>query len=142
MEEWDQWSADSRDIGPMRCIAQDAMALEEDTEFYTYARDHDLTVNEVVYYLNAYEAGSEVGLEAIRNPDIIPPDQARRSIRQISRMLEDHCQGELPYRFPEEGIAVGLYHIQQRANGDEYLFLICQLRMTVATGQWQLYWMR
>jgi len=142
MEEWDQWSADNRDIATMRRIAQDAMAFEDDTEFYTYAGDHHLTVNEIVYYLNAYEAGGDVGLEAIRNPDIIPPDQARRAIKSISRILDDHFQGELPYRLTDEGTAVGIYEIQQRANCYEYLFPICQLRMTVATSQWHLYWMR
>ncbi|MEA3377916.1 MAG: DUF3024 domain-containing protein [Chloroflexota bacterium] len=142
MEEWHQWSADNRSLETMRRIAEDAMAFEDDGEFYTYAEEHQLTVNEVVYYLNAYEAGGDVGLEAIRNPDIIPPDEARRAIKKIAGMLDDHFEGELPYRLTDEGTAIGIYHVQQRMNGERYLFPICQLRVTLATRQWHLYWMR
>ena len=73
LQEWDQRTADNRDLQTMRHVALDALQFEDDDAFYTYARDHHLTVDEVVYYLNAYEAGGDVGLEAIRNPDIIPP---------------------------------------------------------------------
>lgn len=142
MEEWNQRTADNRDIETMRRIAQDAMEFEENDEFYTYARDHHLTVNEVVYYLNAYETGGDVGLEAICNPGIIPPDDAQRAIKKIAKILDEHFRGKLPYRLTHEGTAIGIYKIQQRRNGDKYLFPICQSRMTLATRQWHLYWMR
>jgi hypothetical protein len=51
-------------------------------------------------------------------------------------------QGRLPYRLTDEGTAVGLYEIQERWNGDKYLFPICQFRLTLASQQWHLYWMR
>ena len=57
-------------------------------------------------------------------------------------MLDDHFEGRLPYRLTDEGTALGVYEIQQRMNGDKYLFPICQLRLTVASRQWHLYWMR
>jgi hypothetical protein len=143
MDEWDQWTADNRDIETMRRIALDAMEFEDDdAAFYDYADEHNLTVNEVAYYLNAYEAGGEAGLEAIRNPDIIPPDVARRAIKTIAKVLDAHFEGRLPYRLTDEGTAIGVYEIQQRRNRDKYLFPICQLRLTLASRQWHLYWMR
>ena len=68
MEEWDQWVADNRSLEMMRQIALDAMSFGEgnDDAFYDYAEEHDLTMNEVAYYLNACEYGGEAGLEAIR----------------------------------------------------------------------------
>ena len=142
MEEWNQWVADNRHIDTMRRIALDALQFEEDDDFYIYAEDHHLTVDEVVYYLNAYQAGGDAGLEAIRNPDIIPPAVARAAIKTIAGMLDAHFEGLIPYRLTDEGTAVGVYHIQERMNGDRYLFPICHLRLTLATGQWHLYWMR
>ena len=143
MDEWNQWTADNRDIETMRRIALDAIELrDDDAAFYDYADEHNLTVNEVAYYLNAYKAGGEAGLKAIRNPDIIPPDVARRAIKTIAKMLDAHFEGRLPYRLTDEGTAIGVYEIQQRRNGDKYLFAICQLRLTLASRQWHLYWMR
>ena len=88
MEEWDQWRADNRSLKSMRQIALDAMAFEEDDAeaFYDYAEEHDLTVNEVAYYLNAYEYGGDAGLEAIRNP-------APGSAHHPSRRRADGDQG-------------------------------------------------
>ena len=57
-------------------------------------------------------------------------------------MLDAHFEGLIQYRLTDEGTGVGVYHIQERTNGDRYLFPICQLRLTLATGQWHLYWMR
>jgi len=142
MNEWNQWRADNRSLETMRRVAEDALRFEDDGDFYTYAEEHRLTVNEVVYYLNAYEAGGDAGLEAIRNPDIIPPDVARAAIKTIAGMLDAHFEGLIQYRLTDEGTGVGVHHIQERTNGDRYLFPICQLRLTLATGQWHLYWMR
>ena len=142
MTDWNQWRADNRSLETMRRVAQDALAFEDADAFYTYAEEHQLTVDEVVYYLNAYEAGGDTGLEAIRNPDIIPPDIARAAIKTMTGMLDVHFQGLIPYRLTDEGTAVGVYDIQERMNGDRYLFAVCQLRLTLATGQWHLYWMR
>jgi hypothetical protein len=36
----------------------------------------------------------------------------------------------------DEGIAIGVYEIQQRRNGDKYPFPICQLRLSLASNQW------
>jgi hypothetical protein len=143
MEEWDQQRADSRSIETMRRIALDVMQLGDDDEaFYDYAAEHNLTVNEVVYYLNAYEAGGDAGLQAIRVPDIIPREVARRAIKTIAATLDDHFQGRLPYRITDEGTAIGIHEIKQRMSGEKYLFEICQLRLTVDSNQWHLYWMR
>ena len=142
MTEWNQWTADNRSLETMRQVAEDALRFEDDGEFYTYAEQHQLTVDEVAYYLNAYEAGGDAGLEAIRNPDIIPPDAARGAIKTIDGMLAAHFEGLIPYRLTDEGTAAGVYHIQERTNGDRYLFPTCQLRLTLATRQWHLYWMR
>ena len=77
-EEWDPWVANNRDLATMQRIALEATELGDDPwAFHSYAKEHKLTVNEVVYYLNAYEYGGVAGLEAIRNPDIIPPNVAR-----------------------------------------------------------------
>ena len=142
-DEWDQHTTDSRSVETMRRIALDAMRFkDDDAAFYTYAASHNLTVNEVVYYLNAYEAGGDAGLQAIRNPDIIPPQVAQRAIKTIAATLDAHFQGRLPYRITDEGTAIVVYEIQQRRNGEKYLFPICQLRLTLASNQWHLYWMR
>jgi hypothetical protein len=62
MEEWDQQLADSHSIETMRRIARDAMCFgDDDAAFYTCVDQHKLTVNEIVYYLNAYEAGGDDG---------------------------------------------------------------------------------
>jgi hypothetical protein len=93
MEEWDQRRAESRSIEEMRQIALDALQFGDDDEaFYTYAARHNLTVDEVVYYLNAYEAGGDVGLQAIRAPDIIPQAGDRL-------LLNDHH----PFVIPQGG---------------------------------------
>jgi hypothetical protein len=127
----------------MRRIALDALEFkDEDAAFYRHAAQHDLTINEVVYYLNAYEYGGDAGLEAIRNPDIIPPKLARRSIKSIAGLVDDRFQGRLPYRLTDEATGIGLYEIQTRMNGDRYLFPICQFRLTLASHWWHLYWMR
>ncbi len=142
MAEWDQRIADSRSVVKMRRIAQEAMQFgDDDAAFYAYADQHKLTLNEVVYYLNAYEAGGDVCLCALRAPDIIPPDVARRARKTIAAML-DEWSPDLPYRITDEGTAIGVYEIRQRRSGDEYLFPVFQLRLTVASMHWHLYWMR
>lgn len=143
-EDWNQQRADWRSIDTMRQIALDAQKLGQDWEaFEKYAAEHQLTINEVVYYLNAYEYGGEAGLRAIHAPDIIPPDVAREAIKTITKMLDQHFQDRIPSRLTDEGIGIGLYEIQQRwQTGDKYLFPICQLRLTLASNQWHLYWMR
>ena len=143
MKEWNQWVADSRSIETMRNIALDALEFEEDDgAFYDYAQKHNLSINEVSYYLNAYEYGGEVGLRAIHNPDIIPPDVAREAIKTIAATLDAEFEGRLSYRLTDEGTAIGVYRIQERMNGDKYLFPICQLRLTLEGRIWHLYWMR
>lgn len=143
MHEWDQWRADSRSIETMRRIALDVLEFgENDARFYAYAEEHGLSVNEVAYYLNAYEYGGEPGLWAIRNPDIIPPEVARGAIKTIAATLDEHFQGQLPYRLTDEGTGIGIYEIQERQNGEKYLFSICQFRLTLEGRMWHLYWMR
>ena len=59
-EEWDQERADFRSFESVRLIALDVLDFADDDDpvvWYAYAAQHHLTVNEVVYYLNAYEAG-------------------------------------------------------------------------------------
>ena len=142
LDEWNQWSADNRSIETMRRLAEDMMRIEDDSDLYVYAAEHHLPANELVYYLNAYEAGGDAGLEAIRNPDIIPPEVARAAIKTIAGILDAHFEHRLPYRLTDEGTAIGVYQIQERDDGDRYLFRICQLRLTLATHQWHLYWLR
>jgi len=67
---------------------------------------------------------------------------ARVAIKTIAKILDAHFEGKLPYRLTDEGTAVGLYEIQERMNGDRYLFAICQFRVTLANDQWHLYWKR
>ena len=143
-DEWDQEFASSRSIEDMRRIALDALRFgDDDAEFYTYAAQHGLTVNEIVYYLNAYEAGGDAGLQAIRCPDIIPPNIAQQAIKTIAATLDRHFEGRMPYRLTDEGTAIGVYEIQERWQSNEkYLFEICQFRLTLETNQWHLYWFR
>ena len=142
-EEWNQRRAERRSLETMRRVALDAMDFDDDTAaFYAYAEEHHLTVNEVVYYLNAYEYGGEAGLQAIRNPDILPPELARRAIKTIAETLDAHFQGQLPYRITDEGTAIGVHETRQRMSGEKYLFAICQFRLTLDTNHWHLYWMR
>jgi hypothetical protein len=144
MDEWNQQRADNRDMATMRQIAVEAQQLGDDwLAFEKFAAGHGLTVNEVVYYLNAYEYGGEAGLRAIHAPEIIPSDLARRAIKQIAETLDHYFQGRLPYRLTDEGIAIGLYEIKQRwRSQDKYLFAICQFRLTTDPNRWHLYWMR
>jgi hypothetical protein len=143
-DEWDQERASQRSIEEMLRIAQDAEKFAEDegAAYEAYAKQNKLTVNEIVYYLNAYEAGGVDGLQAIRNPDIIPPDTARNAIKTIERTLAKHFESGPPLRITDEGTAIGLYEIQQRSNGEKYLFEICQFRLTVEKHLWHLYWIR
>ena len=142
MDAWNQQIADSRSIVKMRRIAQEAMRFgDDDAAFYAYADQHKLTVSEIVYYWNAYEAGGDEGLCALRAPDIILPEVARRACKTIDAMLKE-WSADLPYRTTDEGTAVGIYEIKKRRNGEKHFFAICQLRLTVASMHWHLYWMR
>ncbi len=124
-EQWDQFQASSRAFTTMQQIALDVAPLIDDVDaLEQYARREQLTVNELVYYCNAYEYGGDEGLEAIRNPDIIPADIARHAIRQIDKILTK--AGAVPYRLTDEGSAVGVYQIMTRSNGDRYLQPVCQ----------------
>lgn len=72
-EEWDPWRANNRSLATMRHIALEALKFkEEDAAYYRYAAEHNLTINEVVYYLNAYEYGGDAGLEASAIPISFP----------------------------------------------------------------------
>lgn len=138
-DEWNQWQASSRSLETMRQIVQEVTPIiDDDWELEQYAHRHHLTINEIVYYFNAYEYGSDVGLEAIRSPDIIPPDVARQALKTIGKALQDYG----PLRLTDEGTGLGVYQIQQRANGDRYLFPVCQFRLTLKDRKWHLYWMR
>ncbi len=143
-DEWDQSRVERTSIEMMRRIATDIMQLdqEDDDALYAYAAEHQLTVNEAVYYLNAYEFGGDAGLRAIRNPEIIPPEVARRAAKTVARILDDHFQGRMSFRITDEGTAIGVYEIQERMDGEKYLFAICQLRLTLDRNRWHLYWMR
>ncbi len=51
MEEWNQKSAERRDLETMRRIAQDALEFgDDDRAFDRYAGEHMLTVNEIAYF--------------------------------------------------------------------------------------------
>jgi hypothetical protein len=126
----------------MRRIAQEALALPDDYDpLYPYAVAHGLTVNEVVYYLNAYEAGKDDGLRALVEPDIIPEDIARRVVQTIDAALREHFPEGGSHRITDEGTAIGVFEIQHRWQTQEpYLFPACQFRLT--GKKWHLYWMR
>ena len=143
-DEWDQDRASRRSIETMLQIAQDAQKFAEDEgpAYEAYAKRNKLTVNEIVYYLNAYMAGGIDGLQAIRNPDIIPAETTRRAIKTIEKTLAEHFAGYASLRITDEGTAIGVYEIQQRMDGEKYLFPDCQFRLTVEKGLWHLYWMR
>jgi hypothetical protein len=105
----------------MQRIALEAIELgDAPWAFHEYAREQGLTVNEVVYYLNAYEYGGVAGLEAIRNLDIIPLDVARGAIEAIGAALDAHFEWPLSYRLTDEGTGIGVYQIQERMNGDRF----------------------
>ena len=142
-EEWDPWIANNRDLETMPRIVLEAAELGDNAwAFHEYAKEQGLTVNEVVYYLNAYEYGGVAGLAAIRNPGIIPPDIARGAIEEIGEALDAHFTWPMAYRLTDEGMSIGVYQIQERMNGDRYLFPICQFRLTLKGKMWHLYWMR
>jgi len=142
--EWDQSRVERTSIETMRRIATDIMQLdqEDDDALYAYAAEHQLTVNEAVYYLNACQFGGDAGLRAIRNPEIIPPEVARRTAYTVAGMLDDHFQGRVPCRITDEGTAIGVCEIREGIDGPDYLFPICQLRLTRDPHRWHLYWQR
>ena len=144
MEEWNQARASNRRIEDMQRIAMDALEFADDEgpAFERYAQKNRLTLNEVVYFLNAYEAGGLAGLQAIRNPDIIPADVAQNAVRVIKKMLNTDIGARVPLRITDEGTAIGVHEIQQRGNGDQYLFPTCQFRLSIEENIWHLYWMR
>ncbi len=72
------------------------------------------------------------------NPDIILPDAARQALKTIGKALQEYG----PLRLTDEGTGLGVYQIQQRANGDRYLFPVCQFRLTLKGRKWHLYWIR
>ena len=139
--DWDQHRADRRSLEDMRQIALDALKLD-DQGFYTYARKHKIPINKIVYYFNVYEAGGDVGLQAVRAPDIIPPEVARRAIRIITKAVDRFLEDRIPFRVTDEGTGIGVYEIWQRMDSDIFLFAVRQFRLTLATHQWHLYWMR
>jgi hypothetical protein len=143
-QEWDQERASRRSLEEMRRIAAEVEPfLDDDTsELERYARQNELTINEIVYYANAYEYGGDEGLAAIRNPDIIPEDVARRAVRLIAKDVGNFLAPYNTCRVTDEGTAIGLYQVQTRMNGERYLFAICQFRLTLESAHWHLYWMR
>jgi len=142
-QDWDQERATRRSLDDMRRISTDVAAFIDDTsDLERYARKQGLTINEIVYYFNAYEAGGDEGLEAIRNPDIIPADVARNAVKLVTKTLDGFLASGNTCRVTDEGTAIGVYEIQERMNGDRYLFSICQFRLTLDSAHWHLYWMR
>ena len=142
-QEWDQERATRNSLSTMRSIALEVAAFIDDTdELERYARQHGLTINELVYYFNAFEYGGDEGLEAIRNPDIIPERIAYEAVKIAAKTLGDFLAPYNACRVTDEGTAIGVYQIQTRANGDRYLFPTCQLRLTLESAHWHLYWMR
>ena len=140
-DRWDQFQAGSRAFATMKRVALDVAPFVDDPEaLEQYARRKQLTVNEVIYYFTAFEYGGDEGLEAIRNPDILPEDLARQIIRQIEKAFAK--AGAASYRLTDEGTTIGVYQIMTRSNGDRYLEPVCQLRVTLTTNHWHLYWMR
>jgi hypothetical protein len=116
-DEWNQWQASSRGLATMRqactersrSIVQEVTPIiDDDWELERYARQHHLTINEIVYYSNAYEYGGDDELEAIRNPDIIPPEVARQALKTIGKTLQNYG----PLRLTDEGTGLGVYQIQ------------------------------
>lgn len=129
----------------MRRIATDVESFIDDddtSDLERYARQQQLTINEIVYYANAYEYGGDEGLAAIRNPDIIPEDMARNGVKLITKIIGDFLAAYNVCRLTDEGTALGVYEIQTRMNGDRYLFAVCQFRLTLESGHWHLCWMR
>ena len=134
-EEWNQRRAEERSLDTMCQIALNALDFgDDDKALQQYAAKNKLTVNEVLYYLNAYQYGGEPGLKAVKSPDIIPPEIARRSLKTIAKALDKHLQGRLAYRLTDEGTALGLYEIRQRwQSKQKFLFPVAQFRLTVAS---------
>ena len=98
-DEWNQWQASSRSLETMRQIVQEVTPIVDDNwELEQYAHRHHLTINEIVYYFNAHEYGGDDGLEAIRNPDIIPPDMARQALKIIGKALQDYGPNKIAPR--------------------------------------------
>ncbi|MFC1879445.1 hypothetical protein ACFLZW_05985 [Chloroflexota bacterium] len=117
-DEWDPIRAKRRSLPTMERIAKDALEFADGPgpAYDDYAIKHHLNINEIVYYLNAYESSSVYGLEAIRNPDIIPPDYARQKVKVVTRSLESKISC-IPLRITDEGTAIGVYQINQIRDG-------------------------
>jgi hypothetical protein len=90
-EEWDPGRASHRPLETMRQIALNALAFADNDEaFYTYTTEHQLTINEVVYCLNAYEYRGDAGLEAMRNPILFHPRWPVQAIKIVAKLLDEH----------------------------------------------------
>jgi len=69
-------------------------------------------------------------------------DVARGAIEAIGAALDAHFTWPVAYRLTDEGTGIGVYQIQERIDGDRYLFPICQFWLTLKGKMWHLYWMR
>jgi hypothetical protein len=140
-DEWHEWRTNHRSRDTMREIALAVEPIVDEIDaLVAYASRKQLTINEVVYYLNAWEYGGDAGLEALRNPEILTTERARRAAKQVEKALTD--AGFTRMRVTDEGTAIGVYEIMTRSNGDYFLMPCCQLRWTSAGNLWHLYWMR
>ena len=66
---------------------------------------------------------------------------------EVGELTEAAQNGENTAHIAEEAAdvfvtAIGVCQIQERMNGDKYLFPICQFRLTLEGRIWHLYWMR
>jgi hypothetical protein len=144
MKDWDQFSVDSKTFQEKLKIVQTILPHQDhEMAYLQFADKFDVPVNEIVYYLNAFEEGGESGVKAIHSPDIIPEEIVKRTIAKIKKTLRANFPENFKFRVTDEGTAIGVYEIQKRFQSEEeYLFPGFQLRLTLENGWWHVYWRR
>jgi len=133
------------------CWAKKALKAVSDDDFYDLARESKLSVNQLAYYLNAYEAAGESGIKALTYNKKLPDDIRLEALGMISTYLRDKCDSIPEMHKHKIGIAADVRGNRITVYERRPVFSdpsrwcrssVFHIRYTGYDKRWHLYWRR